>query len=95
VPNAISATLYDKLNFNFISDIASVASISREPLVMVVHPSLPARTVPEFVTYAKANPGKINMARNAALASSRLSATPPLGPSWAPAARCCARHSSA
>jgi tripartite-type tricarboxylate transporter receptor subunit TctC len=62
VPNAISATLYYKLNFNFIRDIAPVASISREPLVMVVHPSLPARTVPEFITYAKANPGKINMA---------------------------------
>jgi tripartite-type tricarboxylate transporter receptor subunit TctC len=62
VPNAISATLYDKLNFNFLRDIAPVASISREPLVMVVHPSFPARTVTEFITYAKVNPGKINMA---------------------------------
>ena len=62
MPNAISATLYDKLNFNFLRDIAPVASISREPLVMVVHPSFPARTVPEFIAYAKANPGKINMA---------------------------------
>jgi tripartite-type tricarboxylate transporter receptor subunit TctC len=62
VPNAISATLYDRLNFNFIRDIAPVASISREPLVMVVHPSVPARTVSEFITYAKGNPGKINMA---------------------------------
>jgi tripartite-type tricarboxylate transporter receptor subunit TctC len=62
VPNVISATLYDKLNFNFLRDIAPVASISREPLVMVVHPSFPARTVTGFITYAKANPGKINLA---------------------------------
>jgi tripartite-type tricarboxylate transporter receptor subunit TctC len=61
-PNAINATLYDKLSFNFISDIAPVASISRLPLVMVVTPSLPAKTIPEFIAYAKANPGKINMA---------------------------------
>ena len=60
--NAINATLYDKLNFNFIRDIAPVAGIIREPLVMVVHPSVPAKTVPEFIAYAKANPGKINMA---------------------------------
>ena len=60
--NAINATLYDKLNFNFIRDIAPVASIIREPNVMVVHPSVPAKTVPEFIAYAKANPGKINMA---------------------------------
>jgi len=60
--NAVNATLYEKLNFNFIRDIAPVASISREPLVMVVHPSFPARTVPEFIAFAKANPGKINMA---------------------------------
>jgi tripartite-type tricarboxylate transporter receptor subunit TctC len=59
---AINATLYDKLNFNFIRDIAPVASIDREPLVMVVSPSVPARTVPEFIAYAKANPGKISMA---------------------------------
>jgi tripartite-type tricarboxylate transporter receptor subunit TctC len=62
VSNAINATLYDKLNFNFIGDIAPVASISRDPLVMVVNPSVPAKTVPEFIAYAKANPGKINMA---------------------------------
>jgi tripartite-type tricarboxylate transporter receptor subunit TctC len=49
---AINATLYDKLNFNFIRDIAPVASIDREPLVMVVSPSVPARTVPEFIAYA-------------------------------------------
>ena len=60
--NAINATLYDKLNFNFIRDIAPVASIVRVPNVMVVNPSFPAKTVPEFIAYAKANPGKINMA---------------------------------
>ncbi len=56
--NAINATLYDKLNFR--RDIAPVAGIIRVPLVMVVHPSLPARTLPEFITYAKANPGKLS-----------------------------------
>jgi tripartite-type tricarboxylate transporter receptor subunit TctC len=60
--NAINATLYDKLNFNFIRDIAPVSDIIRGPLVMLVHPSVPAETVPEFIAYAKANPGKINMA---------------------------------
>lgn len=60
--NAINATLYDNLNFNFIRDIAPVASISREATVMVVNPSFPARTVPEFIAFAKANPGKINFA---------------------------------
>jgi tripartite-type tricarboxylate transporter receptor subunit TctC len=60
--NAINATLYDKLNFNFIRDIAPVAAINREPLVMLVNLSFPAKTVPEFIAYAKANPGKINMA---------------------------------
>jgi tripartite-type tricarboxylate transporter receptor subunit TctC len=60
--NAINATLYDKLNFNFIRDIAPVASISRETTVMVVHPSFAANTVPEFIAYGKANPGKINFA---------------------------------
>jgi tripartite-type tricarboxylate transporter receptor subunit TctC len=60
--NAINATLYDKLNFNFIRDIAPVASIHREPHVMEVNPSVPVKTVPEFITYAKANSGKINMA---------------------------------
>jgi tripartite-type tricarboxylate transporter receptor subunit TctC len=61
-PNAINATLYDKLSFNFIRDIAPVAGIVRYPYVMVVNPSVPAQTVPEFIAYAKANPGKINMA---------------------------------
>jgi tripartite-type tricarboxylate transporter receptor subunit TctC len=59
-PNTINATLYDKLNFNFIRDIAPVASFIRGALVMVVHPSVPAKTVPEFVAYAKANPGKLS-----------------------------------
>jgi tripartite-type tricarboxylate transporter receptor subunit TctC len=59
---AINATLYDKLNFNFMRDIAPVASIDRESLFMAVNPSVPARTVPEFIAYAKANPGKISMA---------------------------------
>jgi tripartite-type tricarboxylate transporter receptor subunit TctC len=60
--NTINATLYDKLNFNFVRDIAPVASIARVPLVMEVNPSVSAKTVPEFIAYAKANPGKINMA---------------------------------
>jgi tripartite-type tricarboxylate transporter receptor subunit TctC len=61
-PNTINATLYDKLNFNFIRDIAPVAAIIRQPLVMAVHPSVPAKTVAEFVAHAKATLGKINMA---------------------------------
>jgi tripartite-type tricarboxylate transporter receptor subunit TctC len=61
-PNAINASLYDKLSFNFIRDIAPVVAISREPNVVVVNLSVPARTVPELITYAKANPGRINMA---------------------------------
>src|SRR5262245_32648410 len=60
--NAINTTLYEKLSFDFIRDIAPVAGISREPYVMVVHPSVPAKAVPEFIAYANANPGKVNMA---------------------------------
>jgi tripartite-type tricarboxylate transporter receptor subunit TctC len=60
--NATNATLYDKLNFDFIRDIAPVAGIIRVPIAMVVHPSVPATTVPEFIAYVKANPGKVNMA---------------------------------
>jgi len=60
--NASNATFYDKLNFNFIRDIAPVGSVFRGPYVMVVNPSVPARSVPEFIAYAKANPGKLTMA---------------------------------
>src|SRR5579864_9013459 len=60
--NAVNASLYDKLNYNFIRDIAPVAGLMRAPNVMVVNPSFAAKTVSEFITYAKANPGKINMA---------------------------------
>ena len=59
--NAINAAVYDDLRFNFIKDAEPVASIGKIPLVMEVNPSVPARTVPEFIAYAKANPGKINM----------------------------------
>jgi tripartite-type tricarboxylate transporter receptor subunit TctC len=61
-PNAINATLYTNLSFNFIRDIVPVSGIMRVSYVIVVHPSVPATTVPEFIAYAKANPGKINMA---------------------------------
>jgi tripartite-type tricarboxylate transporter receptor subunit TctC len=60
--SAINATLYDNLKYNFIRDIAPVATITRQPQVMVINPSLPAKTVPEFIAYAKANPRKLNMA---------------------------------
>ncbi len=60
--HAVNASLYEKLNFNFIRDIAPVAGIDREPLVMLVHPSFPAKTIPEFIAYAKTNAGKLNMA---------------------------------
>jgi tripartite-type tricarboxylate transporter receptor subunit TctC len=61
-PAAINATLYEKLNFNFIRDIAPVASVISAPFVMEVNPSVPAKTVPEFIAYAKSNPGKVSMA---------------------------------
>jgi tripartite-type tricarboxylate transporter receptor subunit TctC len=62
VNDVVGPTLYDKLNYNFMRDIAPVAAIIRQPLVMVVHPSFPAKTVPEFIAHAKANPDKVNMA---------------------------------
>jgi len=61
-PNFVNATLYDRLNYNFIRDIAPVAGLIRVPNVMEVHPSVPVKTVPEFIAYAKANPDKLNMA---------------------------------
>jgi tripartite-type tricarboxylate transporter receptor subunit TctC len=62
VPNAVNATLYPNLKFNFIRDIAPVSGIIRVPMVVLVHPSVPAKTIPELIAYAKANAGKINMA---------------------------------
>jgi tripartite-type tricarboxylate transporter receptor subunit TctC len=62
VPNAVNASLYEKLNFSFIRDTAPVAGIIRVPMVMLLNPSVPAKTVPEFIAYAKANPDKVNMA---------------------------------
>jgi tripartite-type tricarboxylate transporter receptor subunit TctC len=71
--NAINATLYDKLNFNLIRDVVPVASIHREPHVMEVIPSVPVKTVPEFITHATANPGKINMASAGSGSTSHVS----------------------
>jgi tripartite-type tricarboxylate transporter receptor subunit TctC len=62
VTNAINATLYEKLNYNFVRDIAPVAAADRVPNVMEVNPSVPAKTVPDFIAYAKANPDKLNFA---------------------------------
>src|SRR6185436_4277658 len=59
--NTINASLYQKLNYNFIADFAPIVRVVRSPLLMMVHPSVPARTVPEYIAYAKANPGKISM----------------------------------
>jgi tripartite-type tricarboxylate transporter receptor subunit TctC len=70
--NAANVTLYDKLNFDFLRDIVPVASIGRDAFVMVVNPSFPAKTVPEFVADAKANPGKINMATSGSGSGSDL-----------------------
>src|SRR5262245_11759506 len=61
-PAAINATLYDKLSFNFLHDVAPIAAVFRVPHVIVVHPSVPAKTVAEFIAYAKNNSGKVNMA---------------------------------
>ena len=71
-PNAINATLYMDLGFNFMRDIVPVASFAEVPDVMVVDPSFPAKTVPEFIAYAKANPGKINMASSGNGSASHL-----------------------
>jgi len=71
--NAVNATFYEKLGFNFIRDIAPVASIFRAPHIMEVNPSFPATTVPEFVAYAKANPGTINMASGGSGTTSHMS----------------------
>jgi len=71
--NAINATLYEKLNFVFLRDIAPVATISRNTHVVAVHPSIPAKTVPEFIAYSKANPGKINMASAGSGSTSHVS----------------------
>jgi tripartite-type tricarboxylate transporter receptor subunit TctC len=69
---AINATLYQKLSFNFIRDVAPIASIYNAPLVMEVNPSLPFKTVPEFIAYARANPGKINFASSGSGTSSHV-----------------------
>ena len=71
--NAINATLYDRLNFNFLRDITPVAGFIRVPNVMEINPGVPARTVPEFIAYAKANPSKINMASGGAGTSVHMS----------------------
>ena len=70
--NAINVTFYEKLSFNFIRDIAPIASIMRQPIAMLVNPSVPAKSVPEFIAYAKANPGKVNMASAGTGAPSHL-----------------------
>src|SRR4029077_3385451 len=71
-PNPTNPTLYDRLNYNFIRHIAPVAGISREPSVMVVNPSVAAKTVPEFIAYAKANAGTINMASSSIGSSAHM-----------------------
>jgi tripartite-type tricarboxylate transporter receptor subunit TctC len=71
--NAINVTLYDKLTFDFIRDITPVAGIVRAPLIVVVNPALSAKTIPEFIAYAKANPGKVNMASAGVGSASHLS----------------------
>lgn len=72
-PEAINATMYENLNFNFLRDIAPIGGIARAPNVMVVHPSFPARTIPEFIAYAKANPGKVTMASAGVGSTSHMS----------------------
>ena len=76
-PNAINATLYDKLNFNFLRDVAPIGGLVRAPNVIVGNPSLSVKTVPEFIAYAKANPGKLNMASSGvSFAARSISAYP-------------------
>jgi tripartite-type tricarboxylate transporter receptor subunit TctC len=70
--SAVNATLYQKLNFNFIRDIMPVATISGAPSIMAVHPSFPAKTVPEFIAYTRSNPGKVNMASEGVGASGHV-----------------------
>jgi tripartite-type tricarboxylate transporter receptor subunit TctC len=70
--NVFNTTLYTNLNFNFVSDVAHVAGVANAPYVMIVPPSFPAKTVPEFIAYAKANPGKINMASGGKGSSSHI-----------------------
>jgi tripartite-type tricarboxylate transporter receptor subunit TctC len=72
IPNAVNATLYEHLSYNFIRDIARIATIGRVPNVMTVHPTFPAKTLPEFIQYAKANPGKITMASDGNGASAHV-----------------------
>jgi tripartite-type tricarboxylate transporter receptor subunit TctC len=71
--NAVNATLYDKLNFNFIRDVAPVATMYYVPNVMAVHPSFPAKTILEFIAYSKSNPGKVNMGSGATGAAMHMS----------------------
>src|SRR5262249_7335155 len=71
--NAVNATLYEKLNFDFIRDVAPVATIYYVPNVMAVHPSFPAKTIPEFIAYSKSNPGKVNMASGGSGAAMHMS----------------------
>src|SRR5215468_76942 len=71
--NAVNATLYPNLSFNFMREIAPIAGIGKTPFVVVVPPSFPAKTLPEFITYAKSNPGKINMASAGAGSTAHLS----------------------
>src|SRR5439155_24974456 len=76
LPNAVNATLYEKLNFNFIRDTAPVAGIIRVSMVILVHPSRPAKSVPELIAYAKANPGKVNMTSSGARRAPHMAVEP-------------------
>src|ERR1700681_670299 len=71
-PNVVNVTLYERLNFNFVRDIAPVASVSTTPGVVVVNPRFPAKTIPDFISYAKANPGKIAMATHGSGGSAHI-----------------------